>query len=200
MINFQPTPPIEATKSPFRLVRTPAKGTLELHVTSDTLLGCYTHFFGGRTVPCSGEGCDACNAGATMRWHGYVAAITVKDQEPILFELTAAASEQLLAYRAKFGTCRGCNCQASRVAPRPNARVKLRMKPLDQSRVDLAKPFNIVQALCHIWGIPFTDANIQAEAHGPKRIVAKPATPPADRGAANGNGHDVFRIREVLGQ
>lgn len=188
MLDFSTQPPIEATRSPYRLVRTPAKGQLELLITAEQLLGCYTHFFGGRTVPCTGEPCDACQAGSSMRWHGYVSAVTVKDQEPILFEVTAAAAEQLANYRAKIGTLRGCQCLAARVAARPNARVKLRMKPADLSRVELPKGFNVIAALCHVWGIPATDTSVQTEPKARSSLHVHVPGPPTDKAAPNGQG------------
>ena len=106
MLQFSSQPPMESTRSAFRLVRTPSKGKLALFITSDSLLGCWTHFFGGRTVPCTGDKCEACQALASTRWHGYVAALEVKTAEPVVFEITGGGAEQLAAYRAKHGTLR----------------------------------------------------------------------------------------------
>jgi len=200
MINFEPSPPIGSTKSPYRLLRTPSKGTLHIWITSDTLLGCWTHYYGGRTVPCSGDACDACSAGSSMRWHGYLSAIDAKDSEPILFELTASAAEQALAYRAKHGTLRGCDCLASRVSPRPNARVRLRMKPLDLSNTDLPKPLTIIPALCHIWGVPATDAQVSPSRGTTNLDGIRAPQPPPDRATPNANGNGLAHIKEVLGQ
>jgi len=160
MLQFQSQPPMESTKSAFRLLRTPTRGKLELYITSPDLIGCWTHFWTGRTVPCTGPDCEACQAGSSSRWHGYVAAVDVKTSEPVVFETTANAAEQLASYRTKNATLRGCHCLASRTSPRPNARVRLLMKPLDLAHTNLPQPMNLQAALCHIWGIPVTETTI----------------------------------------
>jgi len=182
MLNFHTRPPLESSRSAFRLLRTPAKGKLYLLITSDNLLGCFTHFYAGRTVPCTGDKCEACQAGASARWHGYVAAIEQKTNEPIVFELTAAAAESLAAYRAKHGTLRGCDILATRVSPRPNARVRLQMRPHDLSRTDLPEPLNLRAALCHIWGIPTTETQVGHDPDARQTITHRGTGLPRDRG------------------
>lgn len=188
MLDFHTSPPHEATRSAFRLLRTPAKGKLQLLITCDQLLGCFTHFFAGRTTPCTGEACEACHAGASARWHGYVSAIEQKTNEQVVFECTAAAAEAFGAYRAKHGTLRGCDCIASRVAPRPNARVRLQMRPLDLTGRDLPKPINLRLALCHIWGIPANETNVSDSPDAQHTITHTGTALPRDPGQAPGNG------------
>lgn len=188
MLQFSSTPPNEHTHSAFRLLRTPAKGKLHLYITSDNVLGCSTHYYSGRTVPCTGDGCEACEAMAGTRWHGYVAALLVKTNEQIVFEVTAAGAESLLAYRTKHGTLRGADCLASRVSPRPNARLHFLMKPLDLAHVDLPQPINVQMALCHVWGIPFTETEIADDTCGPDVVLHRGSALPTDRSTRNGNG------------
>lgn len=176
MLNFQTDPPATSTKYALDLIRTPATGTLHLICTSAELVGTWTHYFGGRTIPCTpkdgsnpddyqGDTCEACLHGSSKRWHGYVSAFNPHTNQHLLFESTAAATAQLKAYRAKHGTLRGCEFKATRTSKRPNARVKLQMKPADLTILDLPTEANIVLALCHIWGIPATEATVSR--HGP---------------------------------
>lgn len=49
----------------FPIVRTPTWKPLIAIVTSDDLIGTFTHFYKGRTMPCQGHGCTRCAAGET---------------------------------------------------------------------------------------------------------------------------------------
>ena len=182
MLQFHEQPPLEPTRYAMRLVRTPARKALQLLVTSDNLLGCWTHFYAGRTVPCTGDTCEACLAGASSRWHGYLSAIEGKSREHILFELTALAAESFAAYRLKHGTLRGCHVTASRVNPRPNARVHLELKPHDLSTIDLPPSANLTAVLCHLWGIPTTETQTTSGPGPGPHISHKGTQPPIDRG------------------
>jgi len=182
MLQFSSNPPLEPTKHALPMLRTPPKGKLVLLLTCQDLLGCWTHYFGGRSTPCTGDPCEACQAGSSMRWHGYVCGITPKTHEHCLLEVTRAAAETLAAYRAKNGTLRGCHLTATRVAPRANARLHLELRPFDLSTIDLPASANIQAALCNLWGIPITETAIT---HGDlaQAAIAHMGTPmPPDRG------------------
>jgi len=184
MLQFHSQPPIEPTRYAMALLRTPPKGSIQLLVTSDNLLGCWTHFYAGRTVPCTGPACEACLAGASSRWHGYLSAIQGKTREHVLFELTALAAESFAAYRMKHQTLRGCHVTASRVNARPNARVHLVLKPHDLSGVDLPPAANLTAVLCHLWGIPTNETEIAGDAGQPPEIHHHGTQPPIDRGTS----------------
>lgn len=194
MLQFHERPPIEPSNQSLRLIRTPSKGTLQLLVTSDNLLGCWTHFFAGHTCPCTAPDCEACLAGAASRWHGYLSAIEGKTREHLLFELTALSAETFASYRLKQGTLRGCHVHASRVNSRPNARVHLVLKPHDLTDVDLPPAANLIAALCHIWGIPTIETEITNDPERGPHIKHRGTQPPPDRG----NGRtDVTAITNV---
>ena len=182
MLNFSNTVPIEATRFAMRLARTPAKGKLHLVVTSADLLGCFTHFFSGRTTPCTGKACEACEAGASSRWHAYLSALDPATSEHILFECTAAAAETFADYRARHGSLRGCEFIATRVNPRPNARVSIRTKPADLAHLHLPEPANLPAALCHIWGIPLNETNTSDRDLSTPNIDHIGTLPPPDKG------------------
>lgn len=44
----------------FPIVRTPPAKPLIGIITSEDLVGCYTHYYKGRTVPCDGKACQQC--------------------------------------------------------------------------------------------------------------------------------------------
>lgn len=49
----------------FPILRTPAARPITAIITSPDLVGCFTHYFKGRTVPCEGAGCRLCLQGKT---------------------------------------------------------------------------------------------------------------------------------------
>ena len=197
MLNFSSDPPLENTRYALRLLRTPAKKKLHLIVTSDNLIGCWTHFFGGRTVPCTRPDCEACTAGTSSRWHGYLSAIDPDTSEHLLFECTASAAESFAVYRKRHETLRGCEFVADRVNPRPNARLRLKMKPADLAHINLPQPANLQAALCHIWGLPLCETQVLHDTPQAPAIEADGRHLPADLAPpANGNGHNHKSTRE----
>lgn len=154
MPRFSNSPPDQPNGPSLPLFRTPTGGCLIAVVTSDDLIGCPTHFFGGRTIPCDAPDCPACNKSVPWRWHGYVSALEVTRRIHFIFEMTGPASDSFVAYRAKFGTMRGCQFRASRMKRLPNSRVVIETKPADLAQVQLPQAPDLVLALCTIWSIP----------------------------------------------
>lgn len=187
MLQFSSDPPLDSTRYALRLIRTPARGKLKLIVTSDDLLGCWTHFFAGRTTPCTGATCEACRGGASSRWHGYVSVLEPGAREHLIFECTAAAATSFANYRIKHGTLRGCDFIADRTSARPNARVRLRMTPADLAAIDLPEGANLTAVLCHIWGIPQNETQTISGPQNSPEIEHRGTLPPPDRG----NGDQV---------
>ena len=156
MLHFTSTPPEKSSGSGLRLLRTPSPGKLIAVVTSDDLVGCPTHFYNKRTVPCTPPDCPACAASYPWRWHGYLSASDLKTHEHFLFEMTAQAVEPLTLYRQRHHTLRGCMFEASRLGLHANGRVVIRCKPVDLTQVDLPKSPDLIACLCHIWNVPTT--------------------------------------------
>lgn len=182
MLQFSHQPPLEATRYAMRLLRTPTAGKLHLVVTSDQMLGCWTHYYSGRTNPCTGPGCEPCEHGASSRWHAYLSAYDPPTDEHLLFECTAAAAEVFAAYRAKHGTLRGCEFVAQRVQRRANARVHIICKPANLQVVNLPAEANVQAALCHLWGVPLTETDIIMGDLGTRTVDHHGAGLPDDRG------------------
>lgn len=147
-------PPATLTGPGFRLVRTPAASSLTACITSLDMIGCPTHYYQRRTIPCDDDLCPACSEGIGWRWHGWLACILNQTQEHVLFEFTATAADFFKPYREQHGTLRGCVFTASRNNTRANARVLIRCRPGDLTKIQLPPPPDIKQALAHIWGIP----------------------------------------------
>jgi len=136
-------------------------------VTSEDLIGCYTHFYKGHTVPCEGEDCPAHRDGIPYRWHAYLSAIDQSDGVHFIFECTAQASEAFTTYRTAFGTLRGCIFESRRLNQRPNGRVVIRTKPADLTARRIPIGPDLAKCMAIIWSKP--EGSVTQERIDPKR-------------------------------
>lgn len=164
-LNFSNRPPAEAHGLAFTVRRTPTTKPLQAIITCEDLTGCSTHFYQGRTQPCSAPNCEACNEQLPWRWHGYVSALNPATHEHFIFEMTAQASDALVAYHARYETLRGCFFEARRTAARSNARVIIKCKPADLQQTRLPEPPSIERVLCHLWNLPKPEVNLTPKLH-----------------------------------
>lgn len=134
--------------------RAPAYGKLIAIVTSPDLLGCYTHYWRGRTMPCEAPDCEACRNGMPYRWHAYFAAEDLKTCLHFLFEVTALAAEPFVDYRSAHGTLRGCLFESCRWQNRPNGRILIRTKPADLKERRIARAPDLEKCLSILWHLP----------------------------------------------
>jgi hypothetical protein len=179
-------PPLDASTG-FTLLRTPPDRPLVAVVTTDDLIGCQTHYWGGRTVPCEAtpdpktgqldtSPCPACLNLQPRRWHAYVAAFDPKTRTHFLFETTARAALAFQDYRLAHGTTRGCYFQAVRPRPGKNTRIEITTKPFDQQKCPLPNPPNLIRALSVIWQLPATALHTPADESSAKTITTCRAT------------------------
>ena len=63
MPHFSSNVPVDPRGPAYPIVRTPISRPLVAIVTSPNLVGCYTHYWKGRTIPCEGPECPLCMAG-----------------------------------------------------------------------------------------------------------------------------------------
>lgn len=150
--------------------RTPTSRALVALVTSEDLIGCYTHFWGGHTVPCSLPECDAHKNGIPFRWHGYLAAFDTKLMLHFIFEMTAQAAEAFKDFKSAHGTLRGCLFEAKRLKPVPNARVCIRCKPADLREAHLPTAPDLRRCMAIIWNLPEPDVEVAGLLKGVPRI------------------------------
>lgn len=162
----------EASGYAFRVMRTPAKGSLVGLITTSKVLGCRTHFLRNRTVPCEGEAeCSACRGGYPWRWHGYVACILYGTYEHVIFEFTAAASDSFKTYFTVHETMRGCKFTASRPSGRTNGRITIGCKRVDEQTTRIPDEPDLKRLLCHLWNIQDTQVNIDRIGRPPFNLV-----------------------------
>jgi len=176
MPTFTDTPPEDPRGPSFQIVRTPTGKPLTAIVTSETMVGCYTHFWKRRTMPCERPDCEACRNGIPFRWHAYLSAYLSGSLLHCLFECTAQAAERFVDYRDAQGTLRGCQFTASRMNYAPNARIIITTKPADLTRIQLPKPPNIEKVLAILWNLPIPEvkADRQGTKRGQKTVTHRP--------------------------
>jgi hypothetical protein len=162
MLQFDASPPTDPNGQPLPIRRTPPTGSLIAVVTSKTLIGTSTHFYGGRTVPCTHETCEACQDGTPYRWHAYLSAYDLSKKLHFLLECTAAAAETFVKYAAEHETLRGCVFHAHRTNKRQNARVEIDTHVYTGSDKDLPPGADLVGALARLWNIPLTQIQTPA--------------------------------------
>lgn len=167
MPQFSDTPPRNPKGVSFQIVRTPAGQPLIGIITSENLVGCFTHFWKRRTMPCKHPECDACKSGIPFRWHAYQSAYLTKTHAHVLFECTAQAAERFVEYREAHGSIRGCLFQASRANSAPNARLIIQCRPADLREIILPNPPDILGCLEILWD--FRAGDLKADRTGVKK-------------------------------
>ena len=154
MPQFSSSPPADPRGHSLELKRCPPGAPLRGIITCDDVVGCPTHFWGGKTIPHETEDCEPCLAGIRWLWHGYVSAFQPSLRLHFLFEMTARCVEPLTEYRAKNPTLRGCTFEAQRPSGKPNGRVYLKTKSIDLSTIHLPPSPDLVRVLAMIWNLP----------------------------------------------
>lgn len=179
-------PPNDPRGHALQLIRTPANGKLTLAVTSSDMIGCNTHWYGGRTVPCQEPDCDACKDGMPWRWHAYLAALVAGTRHHVLVEFTAQAAQIIRDYRNAHGTLRGCIITACRYKNRHNGRVLINCAPGSLEQMNLPPAPNLINVLSLIWNIPSTDmCQAPSERQMPRVAIAPDTRSDAIRGKGN---------------
>lgn len=139
--------------------RTPARKPMEAIVTSFDLIGCFTHFYKGQTVPCEGEDCPAHQEGIPFRWHAYVTACDFFTHMHFIFECTAISAEFFTAFRDKYMSLRGCHFKATRWNNRPNGRILIRTQMADLDKLALPEPVDLKKCMAILWNLPMDDVD-----------------------------------------
>lgn len=171
MPRFSSDPPKDPRGRSLTLLRCPPFKPMVAIVTSLDLVGCPTHFYGGKTMPCEETKCKPCLEGIPWSWHSYVAAYDHVAKLHFLFESTARASEPFKQYRDANGTIRGCLFKAQRTHQRANAQVRIETRPADLEKYQLPDPPNVENLLSIIWGFPVDIVKIDGRLKDVDRIA-----------------------------
>lgn len=157
MPNWTDRPPEDDRSFSLPLIRCPASGSIWGLVTSETMIGTQTHYWHGRTIPCSEQNCPACVDGFPWRWHGYVGLLLLPKHQHVILEMTAQAVEPIVKWADGRESIRGTALQAKRIGNRKNGRVLISVKAGDPERIQMPDVPNLVAALGLIWSLPTED-------------------------------------------
>lgn len=161
MPQFSNVPPADPRGQSLELKRCPPGATLGGIITCPDVVGCPTHYWGGRTVPCEEEECEPCLAGIRWLWHGYVSVYHRELKLHFLFEMTARCVEPLTDYRKANPSLRGCCFIAQRPSGKPNGRVYLKTKTVDLETIYLPPAPDLRKVLAMIWNLPAPDVRVE---------------------------------------
>jgi hypothetical protein len=135
----------------FRIVRTPATGEIKGLILSSKHQGATTHYWKGRTIPCTGPTDEACAAGHEPRWHGHLLVYGEKSGEVILFEYPDKSHATIKAYLERHLTLRGARILARRIGGKPNGRVHLALIESARDPESLPPETPIKPILMRMW-------------------------------------------------
>jgi hypothetical protein len=153
-IPWSTTPPPAPQQRPLSLIRVAPGRALSAIITVERAIYLDTHFWHGRTSPCTGLDCEPCSEGCARRSHCYVAVFTAGDHKHLLLELTQTAADPLAEYCTTFGSLRGCWINARRAKPQPNSRIEMTCRPADLAKIQLPREPDLLTALTTIWRLP----------------------------------------------
>jgi len=160
MPTWTKAPPDDPRGQGLPIIRTPATRPLRAIVTSDSLIGTDTHFWGGHTVPCERPDCDACNHRIPYRWHGYLAAWNPTQQLHFVFEMTAQAATRFQEYQAEHNTLRCCDFEAWRWRHAKNGRVILKLQHSAIPSHALPDAPDLCKIMSIIWRLPMPNVKV----------------------------------------
>ncbi len=196
MPNFTNTLPSCSETRGYDLKRTPPDKPLKGIITCTDIIGCNTHWWGGRTVPCEDSGCEACKNNTPSRWHVYLSILEAGTRDHFIFECTSKAAKPLEEWRDTNGSLRGVMLYAHRPKRRRNSRVEIILKPHDISGIIIPEPPNLPQAMAVIWQIPGASVMINGAINHTPRIATVPEVLSKQRtNAADGNGKPKSRLK-----
>ena len=138
----------------YEILRVPAKGLSGPIITSHDPIGLYTHWTGGRTIPCIQSKCEHCDANVSRRWYGYIIVYSQPRDRQFLFEYTASSANTIVEYFNQHRTLRGAKIEAIRHGNRPNGRLVLYLRPPVTEMERLPQAPNRVTLLSQMWSVP----------------------------------------------
>lgn len=143
----------------YPLMRCGPKGFRNAVILSHDILGCYTHYWCRRTIPCRKEGCPACEKGYSPRWHGWVFVQSKLTANKVIFEFTAGGSGGLDKYFREHRTLRAAQINAWREPAKPNGRLIIEAFDSGIESELLPKGIKLLPILMRMWNARFEPAS-----------------------------------------
>lgn len=152
---FQRRPDEGIKPKQWRLRRCRAGERLVGMCLSGDVIGGYTHWFRGRTIPCLGdELCEACPQAIAKRWHAWFGALINKQTERVIIEITLGAMQPFDEWRRKHTTLRGAIFELSRKDSRANGELFVKLRHSNSELVDVPHCEHLREMLFRMWEVP----------------------------------------------
>lgn len=147
-------PPAHERQVVWKIERCPpgAKGAYAI-VLSHRLVGTHTHYYGGRTRPCTGENCTVCEKGHQPRWKGYLACTDKLLQKRLIIEIPARACSTIDEWFCQRRTLRGSIVGLKRIGDKANSRVLATMMDGLVTKETLPEAPNVQKILLRMWEV-----------------------------------------------
>jgi hypothetical protein len=120
----------------------------------------YTHYIGGRTLPCMGEDCAACAEHRPKKYEGFVSGVWAGSKRHEILRLTIAGMMQAKTAIPKLESWRGFVFDIERKGTRNNGRVVIHVQPQALESTRLPAGLELEDHLLRVWridGIRATD-------------------------------------------
>jgi hypothetical protein len=153
-ITWSNAPPRGTQEMAWPMLRIPAAGAKGLIILSNDMLGTNTHYYGGRTTPCDGQNCRACEDNSQKRWHGYLAVWMPKAAKKGILEITEAAGDAVAKAAEKRVSLRALSLAAQRVPTKANGKLVLQLTDSEWSPEGLPPAPDLRRILRRMWGLP----------------------------------------------
>jgi len=133
----------------------------KIYLTCDQPYECYTHYVGGRTLPCMTDGCAACEDRRPKKYEGFIAGVWAGSKRHEIVRLTIAGMMQLKQSIPQGESWRGTAVEIERKGIRNNGRVVVHVLQtiVEGSKLPAALPLE--DHLLRVWridGIRATDS------------------------------------------
>jgi len=158
-------PATEKSAHIYEIIRTPRTGLSRAYVISHAPVTVTTHWWGGRTQPCTEGACPACQKAVRRDQHSYLFIAPDPPTRAYLLELTPGPTLALRAVFRKRRTLRGIQIKLTRRAGRPNGAVILDVLDDEPTIVPIPAAPSILDALKRLWKLtgPSAAAVIERE-------------------------------------
>lgn len=151
--HWQDHPESNSTTKNYQIMRTPPDRTVYGVSISSNLVGAKLHYWKGRSTPCTGAECDACQNGQRPRWKGYLAIMDPKQKLVKILEFTERCYADLNSFFQQRGTLRGAQVQFSRLNRRPNGPMQVEIAEMLFDQGLLPEEPNLREILDNIWEV-----------------------------------------------
>jgi hypothetical protein len=150
-INRCDTPPRPGPD--LRIYRVKQPGTFLFICLSRSLWGCWTHWSGNESIPCTGENseCYGHARGMPKRWKGFLHCFAADGKTEVFLELTPSAAEQINFQVEKGFDLRGSRLQVTRGQGGKHSRLKVVVLPCPSDRKDLPLEKDPMLTLGRLW-------------------------------------------------